>query len=662
MVAKKRSKQAIQERTAKKRKQEDALLEGAFFHHEEMDDIEDAMPSLSKNSWENEEQDYELKPRTLKGYDAEIVEGLPIKVNGKVERKMHKANKKIEHEEDDVNQEKDNEQEENNVNESDSDDEDDSKPDTEERIIHLKEDIAELVEKLMEEPEENTGALSRLRKMAGSKNPNTCKFSMLALVPVFKSIIPGYRIRPLSETEKREKVSRDIARLRNFEESLVLNYKAYIDILARLARTPNNENPINISLGNLAAHAATELAASSSHFNFRSELLTILIRRISKPNPLIDPIFQKTVKTLEALLADDDEGNTSLEIVRILSKTMKTRNFNVDESVLNILLSLDILSDYDPNTRVEETTQVKIKKKDRVHLSKKERKARKEMKQIEEEMRKAEQAVSAEERERNQAEILKFVLSLYLNILKSDTTRLVGSVLEGLSKFGHMANFDLLGDFLEVMKEIIFDTQLDDLSSAEVRKVLLCIVTAFSLVSNHNHFKVSVDLSSFVDALYAILPYLSLDADLEFSHKTLRLADPLNDELIKPSVNVSTKAELLLKALDHVFFRSRSGSKSRASAFTKRLYMSIEHTPEKTTIAVLKFLDKLMNKYPEIGGLYSTEDRIGNGNFYIEADIPARSNPEAATIWENTLLLKHYCPSVIKSTKNLMNRSKESSK
>ena len=102
--------------------------------------------------------------------------------------------------------------------------------------------------------------------------------------------------------------------------------------------------------------------------------------------------------------------------------------------VLNILLSLDILSDYDPNTRVEETTQVKIKKKDRVHLSKKERKARKEMKQIEEEMRKAEQAVSAEERERNQAEILKFVLSLYLNILKSDTTRLVGSVLEGLSK------------------------------------------------------------------------------------------------------------------------------------------------------------------------------------------------------------------------------------
>lgn len=657
-MGRKRSQKEIQERLAKRRKEADALLETGVFQVEDTDGLENAMPS--KTSWDDEEQDYELKPRTMKGQDTEnTVEGLPIKRDGKVERKMIKVQTKPTNEEESESEDDEAKTRGTLTTEDEEEDNDDDTPDTEETIIELKETIAELVEKIMEEAEENTAALTRLRKMAGSKNPNTAKFSMLALVPVFKSIIPGYRIRPLTELEKKEKVSKEVARLRNFEQNLVVNYKAYIDLLTRLSRTPNNDTPINVNLGNLATNAAIELTSSSMHFNFRGELLTIIIRRICKPNPSADPFFHKAVKVLEEILNEDEEGNVSVDVVRILSKVLKTRNYNVDESVINVLLSLDILHDYDPNTKREEEVKMKLRKKDRVHLSKKERKARKERKQIEEEMRAAEQAVSAEEREKNQAEILKLTFALYLNILKSDITSLVGAVLEGLAKFGHMANFDLLGDFLVVMKELIANAELDNLSSAEVRKVLLCIVTAFSLVSSHTHMKLSMDLSAFVDALYAVLPYLSFDADIEFSHKTLRLADPLNNELVKPSVNVSTKAELLLKALDHVFFRSKSGTKQRAAAFTKRIYMALEHTPEKTSIALLKFLEKLTTKYPEVLGLYSTDDRIGNGEFHIETDSPTRSNAEAAMIWENSLLVKHYCPSVVKGVKALLHKSQE---
>ncbi|QEU60719.1 Noc3 [Kluyveromyces lactis] len=660
-MGRKRSQKEIQERLAKRRKDADALLETGLFQTEDVE-VDDRMPS--KSSWDDDEQDYELKPRTLKGQDDEdAVEGLPIKRNGKVERNMIKSQRNdVRKSKEDEADNESNDEEENSKDgaASSGEEEDDNEvPDTEETIIELKETIAELVERIMEEAEENTAALTRLRKMAGSKNPNTAKFSILALVTVFKSIIPGYRIRPLTELEKKEKVTKEVARLRNFEENLVLNYKAYVDLLARLSRTPNNDTPINVNLGNIATNAAIELTSSSMHFNFRSELLTILIRRISKPNPSIDPFYHKAIKTIEGILNEDEEGNVSVEVIRLLSKVLKTRNYNVDESVINVLLSLDVLHDYDPNTKTEEEFKMKLRKKDRVHLSKKEKKARKERKLIEEEMRAAEQAVSAEERERNQAEILKLTLALYLNILRSDITKLVGSVLEGLAKFGHMANFDLLGDFLVVMKELIANAELDNLSSSEVRKVLLCIVTAFSLVSNHTHMKLSMDLSSFVDALFTVLPYLSFDADIEFSHKSLRLADPLNNELVKPSVNVSTKAELLLKALDHVFFRSKSGTKQRAAAFTKRIYMALLHTPEKTSIALLKFLDKLTTKYPEVLGLYSTDDRIGNGEFRIDTDLPSRSNAEAATIWENSLLVKHYSPSVVKGVRSLFHKSQE---
>ena len=654
MAGNKRSKRAAEDRAAKRRKEQDSLLENGVFTRSEAQDIDDSVPT--KKSWDDEEQDYEMKPRTLAGYAEETIEGLPIKVKGKIERRVMKVKKEEptpveeDEEETEVHQDK----------EHDRFDAQEETVDSAASVLQLKEEIAELVENLMEDAEENIGCLTRLRKMAQSKNSNTCKFSMLALVPVFKSIIPAYRIRPLTESERREKVSKEVAKLRIYEESLVHNYKEYLDLLALLVKTPNNADPVRISLGNLAASAAVELLPSASSFNFNSDFFTILIRRVCKPNPLADPAYTKIIKAIEILLNEDEEGRISFEIVRILSKTIKSRSFMIDESTLNILLSLDVLQDFDPNTKVEEATKVKVKKKDRAHLSKKQRKARKELKQVEEEMRRAEQTVFAEEREKNQAEILKLTLSLYLNILKSNVPKLVGSVLEGLSKFGHMANFDLLGDFLEVMREIIASSDLNNLSPTEVRKVLLCIVTAFSLVSSHNRSKVSIDLTSFVDALYAVLPNLSLDAEIEYSHKTLRLADPLNSEFVKPSVNVSTKAELLLRALDHVFFRSKSGSKIRAAAFTKRLYIVLLNTPDKTSIAILKFLDKLMSKFPEIGGLYTTEDRIGNGTFQLEAETPTRSNAEAATIWENAIMLRHYSPLVVKGTKAMLEKSRGS--
>lgn len=657
MSRKKRTKQDILERTNKRRKQEDALLITGFVSTSEKENK--MVKTKPLGSWEDQEQNYELLPRKLKGDDTDLVEGLPIKVNGIVERNQIKT-RRIEQANRDAKVESDedagsSDSSKHAMEESDLEDE----PDTEAKIVALKEEIAELVEKLMEEPEEHISALTRLCKMVTSKNPNTCKFAMLALVPVFTSLIPGYRIRPLTEIEKREKVSRDIARLRNFEQNLVSNYKVYIDHLKVLAKVPNNDEEIKFSLGVLSMRALIELIPSASRFNYRAEVFTILIRRICKPSLKSDPIAKDVIRALESLINDDDEGNLSLDIVRILSKTMKTRNYNVEESVLNIFLSLDVLHDYNGNSDDAERPPKShvVDKKNRVHFSKKQKKARKELKQIEKEMQQAEQTVTAEERQTNQGKILELVLSIYLNILRSGSKNLTGAVLEGLAKFGKMTNYEMLGDFLVVMKELIRNILVEEVQSSEVRKALLCIVSAFSLVSHHSHMKIGVDLSSFVDALYAILPDVALDPDIELSYKSMRLADPLNAEILKPSVNVSTKAELLIKAVDHVFFRSRSGSKERASAFTKRLYMCSLHTPERTTCAILKFIDKLMSKYTEIAGLYSTEDRIANGNFNLESNELHRSNPGAATLWENKILSKHYCPTVVTGINALAKKS-----
>jgi len=505
--------------------------------------------------------------------------------------------------------------------------------------------------------------------MSKSKNPLTCKLAILSLVPVYKSISPSYHIRPLSETEKKEKVTKEVAKLRFFEQQLVINYKHYIDLLASKSSkfsTQAKSSPLDIEMSLISTNAACELASSLRFFNYRKEIFKILTRRIMKKpkNEYEFKVFEKCVKTLESLLIEDSlNGDISLEIVVLITKSIRRRDFNIDESVINILLSLTVLNDYSPNKRelIDDDEKVKIKKKDRVYLSKKQRKQLKEQKKVDEEMRNAEQAITAEERERNQAQLLKMLLMFYLEILKARPAKLMAAVLENLSKFGHMVNIDLMGDFLQVLREISEELLLNkDLNSNEVRQILLCIITSFSLVANLPPKKVVVDLNKFVDYLYSLLPNLCLDTEIEFSHKSLRLTDPLaTTELnLKPNVNVSTKAELLLRCLNAIFFNSKSGSSKRALAFTKRLYLSAMHLPEKTNIAILKFMDKLVGRYDDIKSLYSTEDRVQNGVYYPEVDECERSNTEVAVLWENVALENHYATNVSMGIRHLFKNAK----
>ncbi|KAG0682883.1 hypothetical protein C6P40_001795 [Pichia californica] len=706
-MAKRKVKRSSELRNIKRRKDEDLKLQSTVFSrvdsNDELSDVEFnennnesnniTIDAHKNNIIENELEDYEIKPRTFNDPEEGTEEGLPIRTqDGTLQRriimkKQFKNNSNIENE-----KSSDNDDDDADDDDADADDEtlgkkkknDKSIPDDEydeeddesykgltpeEKIIKTKEDIAEMAQLLIENPEENIIQLSRLRRMSNSKNSLTSKLAILAMVPVFKSIAPSYHIRPLTDVEKKEKVSKDIAKLRFFEQHLVINYKHYIDLLSFKATKSSSHPKVNSSdaeLGIIASNAACELASSLRFFNFRKEIFKIITRRIMKKpqNEFELKIYKKCIHTLDSLLIEDaSNGDISLELVILLSKSIRRRDFNVDESIINIFLSLTILNDYSPNSKFnnDDNDEPKLKKKDRVHFSKKQRKQLKERKEIDKEMRNAEQSITAEQREKNQAQILKMLLTFYLEILKARPAKLMAAVLESLSKFGHMVNIDLMGDFLQVLREITEELlENKDLNSNEVRQVLLCIITSFSLVANLPSKKVNVDLNKFVDYLYSLLPNLSLDTEIEFSHKTLRLIDPLSttDLNLKPSVNVSTKAELLLRCLNAIFFNSKSGSSKRALAFTKRLYLASLHLPEKSTVAILKFIDKLMGRFDELKTLYSTEDRVQNGVYHAEIDETERANTEVAVLWENVLLDNHYSNNIAMGAKHLFKNAK----
>jgi nucleolar complex protein 3 len=54
---------------------------------------------------------------------------------------------------------------------------------------------------------------------------------LISQLAVFKDIIPGYRIRPLTDIEKSEKVSQMVQAVRDYEQGLVSVYQAYLQVL-----------------------------------------------------------------------------------------------------------------------------------------------------------------------------------------------------------------------------------------------------------------------------------------------------------------------------------------------------------------------------------------------------------------------------------------------
>jgi nucleolar complex protein 3 len=48
---------------------------------------------------------------------------------------------------------------------------------------------------------------------------------------IFQDIIPGYRIRALTDAEKAEKISQMVAQTRDWEQGLVTIYQSYLRLL-----------------------------------------------------------------------------------------------------------------------------------------------------------------------------------------------------------------------------------------------------------------------------------------------------------------------------------------------------------------------------------------------------------------------------------------------
>ncbi|KAI1978618.1 hypothetical protein LOZ53_001307 [Ophidiomyces ophidiicola] len=551
------------------------------------------------------------------------------------------------------------------------------------QIIQAKENLAKIAMLINEDPEEHLELFKKLAEMVKSAPlPVIKKLALATQAAVYRDVIPGYKIRPIRDEELAVKVSKDVRKLRDYEQALLSGYRNYIHQLTTFSRSADDEG-----LKSAAINCACNLLAAVPHFNFRQELLKILVYQLSRRQ--VNANFVKARETLKKVFVDDEDGIISMEAVGLLTKMMKVKNFHVHYSVLDTFLHLRLLSEFsmkgskdgiDKDEDESITYNGKKIKEKREFRTKKERKMIKAQKGAAKDLKEADALIKHEQRDKMQAETLKLVFTTYFRILKLRNDSLIGSTLEGLAKYAHLINRDFFGDLLEVLRELISESQLgasvddnsiqnneDDLDDAQrktsrdsTRESLLCSTTAFALLEGQDANKAAstlhLDLSFFISHLYQSLYPTSLNPEIEFNPNTsLRLPEPgsvvssTETQETETKVNFQTPTVLLLRCLQSILTAKGTSAPTplRVAGFTKRLMTGSIQLPEKSSLAVLSLLNRVAKIHArKVAPLWNTDERKGDGVFNPYAPDVEGSNVFAGTMWEGELLRVHFCPQI----------------
>ncbi|KAH9180774.1 nucleolar complex-associated protein 3 [Lactarius sanguifluus] len=549
------------------------------------------------------------------------------------------------------------------------------------RIKLAQEQIASICQEIVADPENSLGLLRRLHTFSlhevssptrpdpVANDPHIRKLAMLSQLAVFKDIVPGYRIRELTDKEKAEKVSQMVARTREWEQGLVGVYQNYLKCL-------DGELKAKSGLEGIALQCLCTLFVEVTHFNFRVNIMSAIVARLSKKS--WDEASNLCLDSVISVFRADKTGVPSLEIVRLLNRMIKERRFAVHPNVLTCLLHLRLKSELGVRASEAKAEREEIKrekpnqrKKSKVkgaessHLSKKAKKALKEKKEIEKELREAEASVDKEERASNHTETLKLLFVLYFRILKNPVpTPLLPAALQGISRYAHLVSVDFFRDLMRVLKDLV--TRVPHASGDEkdvtppenlhgpaahadnAQLQLSCIITAYELLSGQGE-ALNVDLSDFNTQLYALVQSLSLAPELDAAPRR-------QQPRIIAAGTAATTSDLFFHAL-HLAFAPRAAVPPwRTAAFTKRLLAAALHWPGAVAQRALEFVARLVAREPRLEALLSTEERTVDGVYRPDVEDPQLSNPFTTSAYELHLLrTAHVDAQVREAAVNLVN-------
>lgn len=491
--------------------------------------------------------------------------------------------------------------------------------------------IADLSEQILEDP---TSAFKQEREVSDD-NPNTtvrvqskvqnlldlarphkngdsqyvASLAVMSLLAVFKDILPSYRLRMPTDAERAGKISKETKQQWDYERALLTYYQHYLQVLEKSWETGSRKGQVPSRFAVTAMLSLCELLKNAYHFNFRSNLLSAVVRQMN--NRACDQVSEACCRAVEHIFEKDTQGEVAMEASRLVSKLIKEYKGVLRPAVVKTFVKLPL------RVHVDEAQAAKLA----AAANAKKRKRDKELADIESEVQESSGTVDKIVLARCQSETLQSVILTYFRILKNNDTStrqaLLPVALEGLAKFAHLINIDTVVDLLDVLKQLLL--KVDELP---LEAAMNCVLTAFLTLQGPGR-EMQIDVKEYVTPLYSQLARLGTE---EHSRKN---------------------TDITLKCLTSAFIKRREYSMVRVAAFIKQIFTVALHAPSQTGVPLIALARQILQRYPSVHQMLDNEsDVITAGQYTPDVEDPEFSNPFSTSAWELANLKFHLNPMV----------------
>jgi len=433
--------------------------------------------------------------------------------------------------------------------------------------------------------------------------------AIMSLLAIFKDILPSYRIRQQTDIERENKISKETKALWDYERALLTHYQQYLQVLEKSWERgePQGATPSRLAITSMLS--LCELLKCAYHFNFRSNILAIVVRQMN--NRHCDQVSNACCQAVEFVFEKDSQGEVSMETARLVAKLVKEYRGALRPGVVRSFIKLPL------RVHVDEAQAAKLA----AAANAKKRRKDKELAEIESELQEGSGTVDKIILARCQSETLQSIILTYFRILKSTDTKsrhlLLPVALEGLAKFSHLINIDTVVDLLDVLKELL--VEVDNLPlEASLNRVL----TAFQTLEGPGR-EMQIDQKEYITPLYSQIPRVGTEEN---------------------SLKIT---QLLLRCLTAAFIKRKEYSTVRVAAFLKQMFTMAMHAPVFTSVPLIALARQILQRYPSVHQLLESEsDVITSGTYTPDVSDPEHSNPFSTSAWELASLKFHFHPQV----------------
>lgn len=184
-------------------------------------------------------------------------------------------------------------------------------------------------------------------------------------------------------------------------------------------------------------------------------------------------------------------------------------------------------------------------------------------------------------------------------------------------RFAHIINIEFFSDLIEVLNHLIENVDLG------YREQLHCIQTVFTILSGQGEV-LNIDPARFYTHLYQNIMHVNAGKN----HGDI---------------------ESILTTLENVLIKRRKSiTHLRYLAFLKRLMTLSIQVLHNGSLGCLGIVKNAMQLNSTLDVLLDTENKVGSGKFDPEIVEPEFSNANCTSLFELSLLRRHYHPTVVK--------------